>query len=178
MFRSFHLIIGFKVLAIIYNDTVMYLKLGVKFLLEGFHEIFDVSRWPLYPAVGFKKMMLTAHPGTCPGCSSLLWSSEQTLARSRQVTLDNSCNSSLGPFSPSISELQPTFKCFMLCKQIFSHFLLVHIKARSYDSVAARDLVVWVVTLRTSYNLSPLGIRMHRLVLIIMLVRRRPLVLW
>ena len=63
-----------------------------------------------------------------PGCSSLLWSSEQTLARSRQVTLDNSCNSSLGPFSSSISELQPTFKCIMLCKQILSiHFLLVHI---------------------------------------------------
>ena len=52
--------------------------------------------------------------------------------------------------------------------QTNSHFLLVHIKARSYDSRAARDLVVWVVTLRTSYNLSPLGIRMHRLTVIIM----------
>ena len=162
MFHSLHLIIGFS--------NKIFLKLSGHHLQWYLH-VFDARYWiPIgrfswnlwclqmtaYPAVGFKKMMLTAHPGTCPGCSSLLWSSEQTLARGCQVTLDNSCNSSLGPFSPLISELQPTFKCIMLCKQILSHFLLVHIKARSYDSRAARDLVVWVVV-NPTYKLQPVA---------------------
>ena len=155
MFRSFHLIIGFsnKIFLKLGNwlSSIMIFECIWSWVLNSYWKVFmksSMSPDDRLSSCWFQKNDVHGSSWHLPGCSSLLWSSEQTLARSRQVTLDNSCNSSLGPFSSSISELQPTFKCIMLCKQIFSHFLLVHIKARSYDSRAARDLVVWVVTLQ------------------------------